>query len=544
MYFNLSTCPRIGKPHKSHNATSTALVLTASGSLGFQCNSSGCEDYKLGAFLKQMEKDHGVYDSNLWLVNLTSPDFEQPLAEEWVKNNQRTTRRTEEGEWFGYSAGIWTSQDSIRYPMQMYLKSLAGDEVEGLSKSQHKIRRQLLSRNLTGNITYLAECNPKLRIEASQFDKDPLLAGLPGGKVLDLQTGGVRLSVPEDFISKAFKVMPGRAEEAPKWLEFLRTTHPDQEIREFLQRFFGLCLTGLTRDNILVFFTDMSSADGDGFMHGNGGRGKGTMLHPFSQIMGPYYRPLPLAAISSDASSDRHDTSLANLPGARLAVLTETPAKSSKHQSATFSNEALKKLSGGDRRISYRKMRGNPGEFDPVFKPVILANKPPRLDEVEEAIVQRILVVPFTQTFRGTSNENTKLKEQLDKELPGILAWGVEGCQKYLETGLQAPPAIKAASKAYAEEADSFEAWLQEATEAREESWSVTRSMYMNWKGYCSDRGLEASDEKWFAASLREHRTVRAKAKRVGGKLRQGFEGIRLLYCDEPQDMLQGNKEE
>jgi P4 family phage/plasmid primase-like protien len=539
-YYNVSTCPRIGRPHQNHSDTSTALVLTASGSLGFQCNSTGCSEFKLAAFLDWAEKNHGEY--KFWKFDFVNPDYEQPLAWDWVKENRRVMRITREGDCYGYRNGIWSPHRGIQYSVQEYLAGHAGAGDEGLSKRQQVIRRALLSRRLASNVTSLASCNPSLEIDISAFDKDPLLAGLPGGLVLDLKTRMTRASTPEDLISKAFKVMPGRPDGCPVWLEFLKTTHPDEAIRAFLKRFLGLCLTGLTRDNLIMFFVDMAYGD-DGFnQQGNGGRGKGTTLYPFTQFMGPYYRPLPMAAISSDSSSDRHDTSLANLPGARLAVLTEIPAKSMKHQSASFSNEALKKISGGDRRISYRKMRGDPGEFDPMFKPVILANKPPRLDEVEGAIEQRLLFVPFTQTFRDTTRCNVNLKEQLDSELSSILGWAAEGCSEYLQDGLNAPANVKVASKTCIAEADNFAAWLAQDTEVDQEAWSSTRQMFAAWDMYCKIRNQDPSDEKWFVASLRERRNLIPHRQHIGSKNVSGFKGIRLLYenRDVQQDLPKG----
>jgi putative DNA primase/helicase len=177
---------------------------------------------------------------------------------------------------------------------------------------------------------------------------------------------------------------------------------------------------------------------------------------------------------------------------------------------------------------------------------VILANKPPRLDEVEGAIEQRLLFVPFTQTFRDTTRCNVKLKEQLDLELSSILGWAAEGCSEYLQDGLNAPANVKVASKTCIAEADNFGAWLEQDTKVEQGAWSSTRRMFAAWDVYCKMRNQDPSDEKWFVASLRERRSLIRHRSWVGAKNVSGFKGIRLLYegsqsqHDTQQDLPQG----
>jgi hypothetical protein len=62
---------------------------------GFHCNSTGCGDYTLNPFLEWVEKEHGEC-KNLWKFNFINPEYEQPLADEWVEKYQNVMRRTEE----------------------------------------------------------------------------------------------------------------------------------------------------------------------------------------------------------------------------------------------------------------------------------------------------------------------------------------------------------------------------------------------------------------------------------------------------------------
>src|SRR5262245_33145815 len=62
----------------------------------------------------------------------------------------------------------------------------------------------------------------------------------------------------------------------PAWTEFLERILPDPELRAFLQRWFGYCLTGLTTEHKFVF------------AWGTGANGKSTMTDTMAGILGDY----------------------------------------------------------------------------------------------------------------------------------------------------------------------------------------------------------------------------------------------------------------
>jgi hypothetical protein len=82
-------------------------------------------------------------------------------------------------------------------------------------------RLRLERANTIRGIEGLAQTDRALAAEETAFDQDPLLLGTPEGTV-ELRTGRLRPSRPEEMISRACAVVPAApGTGCPLWLEFL-----------------------------------------------------------------------------------------------------------------------------------------------------------------------------------------------------------------------------------------------------------------------------------------------------------------------------------
>jgi putative DNA primase/helicase len=95
-------------------------------------------------------------------------------------------------------------------------------------------------------------------------------------------------------------------------------------------------------------------------------------------------------------------------------------------------------------------MRQDFFEFVPQFKLVIAGNHKPGLRSVDEAIRRRFHLIPFAVTIPPEERDKD-LTEKLRAEWPGILAWMIEGCLAWQESGLNPPAAVLTATAAYLE---------------------------------------------------------------------------------------------
>lgn len=70
----------------------------------------------------------------------------------------------------------------------------------------------------------------------------------------DLQSGASHKPNPNDFITKAAACHVAPAGTAhPAWTAFLERIAPDPDLRAFLKRFCGYCLTGTTSEHKFVY---------------------------------------------------------------------------------------------------------------------------------------------------------------------------------------------------------------------------------------------------------------------------------------------------
>ena len=125
--------------------------------------------------------------------------------------------------------------------------------------------------------------------------------------------------------------------------------------------------------------------------------------------------PSPTSARSSPRNTERHPTDVAKLHGARLVVAQET------EKGRRWDETKIKTMTGGD-KMTARFMRQDFFDFMPKFKLLIVGNHKPRLDNVDEAMRRRLLLVPFTVQI-PPDERDPDLPRKLKAEWPAILRW-------------------------------------------------------------------------------------------------------------------------
>jgi putative DNA primase/helicase len=231
-------------------------------------------------------------------------------------------------------------------------------------------------------------------------------------------------------------------------------------------------------------------------------------------------------------NEDRRLNYIASLRGARLAVCNE----GSKIQ--RLDSRGIKMLTGGG-WLTGRRLGHQPINFKATHKIVVLANDNPVL-ELDDAMKQRVHVVPFTQKFRGEQREEKGLREFFaePEQLQGIFNWMLEGCLAYQTEGLRPPASVVTTTEQYFQDADLFEQFLQDRTYEGPSFFEATEILFREWSQYCELRGykdkITIGTTTSFAGTLKNKRP-QLKFGRIsvaGGRAR-GFAGIKLLQ-DQP----------
>jgi phage/plasmid-associated DNA primase len=182
----------------------------------------------------------------------------------------------------------------------------------------------------------------------------------------DLRTGIARPPDPADYITKiAGCAVAPEGTPHPVWTAFLERVAPDPELRAFLKRWCGYCLTGLTSEHKFCF------------AYGTGANGKSTFINTIREIFGDYTTVADVGTFIA-SNTERHPTDVAKLHGYRLVVAQET------EKGRRWDEAKIKTMTGGD-KMAARFMRQDFFDFVPKFKLFIVGNHKPRLDNVRRS---------------------------------------------------------------------------------------------------------------------------------------------------------------
>ena len=345
------------------------------------------------------------------------------------------------GKWLVESGGFWTVDDK-----DVLVRELAKDvghrlKVEAASEPDESRAKALFNFGLRtlnargiSDMVNLARGRPGIPIDHEALDADGWLLGVENG-VVDLRTGQLRAAKPEDLVTLRCPVVWDEGATCPRWERGMQEWFPDPEPRSYVHRGAGSALVGAQRDHVFVIH------------YGHGRNGKGTFTRAIMRVLGPYATVIHLSLLVEQKYS-HHDTIKADLFRTRLAVASETARR------VRLDEASVKNLTGAD-RITARRMREDPWEYDPTHSLWLQTNHLPEIGGRDTGIWSRIRVVKWESTFEG-KDQDQDLDATLAAEAPGILRWLVEGCLEWQEHGLSEPEAVIRETLAYRNAEDTF----------------------------------------------------------------------------------------
>ncbi len=358
----------------------------------------------------------------------------------------------------------------------------------------------------------VAASNPQVQGEVDDFDTHHLLLNCTNG-TLDLSNGELRPHREANRLTRCLPVAYDPTAQCPTWLTFLDTVMGgNRRLVAYWQRVFGYILTGYTSEQ--CFF----------LLYGNGRNGKTTLLDVALALAGHYGRQAdPETFMHKDrVNGSQASPDVARLAGVRLVCTTEIG------QGRRLNEPLTKQLTGGD-PITARFLHRDPFTFKPYFKLFMATNHKPNIRGTDEGIWRRVRLIPFEVQI---ANPDKQMAEKLKAELPGILAWAVEGTRLWLhDGGLQDPPEVLAATTAYRAEMDELADFLGECTLEGEDlrcSYAAMKQAYFRW---CEGSKLRPLKPKELERQLEQRGYRRGKgsgnvAVWLGVGLLDGGEGM------------------
>jgi putative DNA primase/helicase len=390
-------------------------------------------------------------------------------------------------------------------------KTLTGEKYKEKRKALYKDGKSLFANiSRIQSMIHSASCEQDMFVEDnSVFDQDHWLLNVHNG-VIDLKTGRLLDATPDMLISKLAGASYYYDAKCPKFMRFLKEILPDPETRDFIQMALGYTLTGNVRD--MVFF----------FTHGKGDNGKSVLMNIIQAVMGEYAVVVgtELLVKSRNDNEARHQKNL--LRGARLALANELA------RGDIWNTQRLKEITSQE-MINAREHHQAAYFFEPTHKLWIRSNPAPGAHDSDDAFWKRMIPIHFDQQIPREKQIADLDKIIIAEELPGVLAWMVEGCLEWQKRGnlkTAAPEGIKVARENYRADTDVIGQWLKDQTVEVEGKEALVKSgeAYKSFEQYCRGMNIGAMSQPQFLRELEG----RPGIERSRDTSKRGFYGFKL----------------
>jgi P4 family phage/plasmid primase-like protien len=194
------------------------------------------------------------------------------------------------------------------------------------------------------------------------------------------------------------------------WIKTLNEIlESDQKKIGILQEIFGYCLTRDTKHHKALLLLGESRS------------GKSTILQTLRNVIGaPNCSSVPLKYLSNAQYTAMLINKLVNID-------TDVSAKAEQFEAE------FKTITSGE-PVSVNQKYVAAFDFVPYCKIVMAANIFPKITDHSSAFYNRLILIPCDRVFTP-EEQNRNLLKELNKELPGILNWSIEGLKKLTARG-------------------------------------------------------------------------------------------------------------
>ena len=302
---------------------------------------------------------------------------------------------------------------------------------------------------------------------------------------------------------------------APQFMSFMKAiTIDDSQLINVHQETVGYWLTVETKAEKAVYY------------YGGGANGKSVMASIVTALVGQdNVSSVPLSEFSQTFGME-------NLIGKSLNIAAENEMGGK-----ALKTENFKAIVSGDNitiNIKYRPAIN----YRPYCRLVFLVNNLPDSSDVTEGYFRKIIIVPFPRTFKK-EERNVELKNELLKELPGILNWAIQGLKRLRSNNYQFSEckAIKETESAYYNEQNPVREFFQShvvQVDGSRTKQSDFYNMYSQWLTVqgIDDKGTKSRQVFWrYFKVILDSENIPIVKKKVKGTVY--YDGIKLIELED-----------
>ena len=412
-------------------------------------------------------------------------------------------------KWFIWNGKRWEQDDTgkiITYAIEcvrniIHDADLLPDGDRRKALIQHSLKSESNSRLKA--LLDIASGMPAITVRSEDLDQNVWLLNCQNGTI-DLRTGKLQPHDSKDFITRICSAEYNPTCAIPLWKQLMeKITGGDKEYMRYIQKALGYALTGDISEQAIFI------------LYGTGSNGKSTMLNIFAALLNGYAQ-----STSSDTFMQKKNESvnndIARLKGARFVSAIEM------EEGKRLAESLIKSMTGGDKLVT-RFLYGEFFEYVPQFKVFLAVNHKPMIRDTTKSIWRRIKLMPFTNTFTEQERDKHFASKIMASEMPGILAWAVQGCLLWQQEGIIEPDVVATANRDYNEEMDSFSHFFDECCVVRDGARVTNKMLRAKYKEWCVDNGEHELSQRPFSQKLLEHGFEKKKSSSSGGQEWYGF---------------------
>lgn len=411
--------------------------------------------------------------------------------------------------WHAWDGKRWTEDTAgaaKRAVLDVLRQALAASL--GDSDLRADVRKCETAAGVAGVLDLASALEP-FAASVEDLDADPWLLNVANG-TLDLRTMTLRDHDPSDRLTRVTRAAYDPSASSSDWDAFLARALPDEGVRGFLQRLFGMALLGKVEEHVFPIAT------------GTGANGKGTTYNAVLHALGDYGHVAESDLfMAAKSNANAASPAVFALRGKRLIVVSET------EKDRRLAVALMKNLTGGD-PITARPLYGKPVTFLPSHTPLMVTNYLPKVAGDDPAAWRRIRVVPFDVVIPPEERDG-RLGQRLELAADAILSWLIRGWSDYNDRGLDAPEAVTAATEDYQKASDAIARFLDERCLIGPEQFAALAELFFEWGKWAEDDGTEPGSKKAFVDALGKHGHVTSR----GSKGIRGFRGLGLRAEDD-----------
>lgn len=317
----------------------------------------------------------------------------------------------------------------------------------------------------------------------------------------------------DDFSTIYFDYQYDINAECPNFNKYLSSTFEgNPENIKTIQEMFGYCLTSSTKHEKIFFF------------YGEGGSGKSVLIDTLKTLVtDSNYASVPMSLL--DKSFLR-----AGLKDKILNFSTEECPRLVKDSAINW----LKAISSGD-SIEAQFKNKDTFNFKPFCKLVFAMNDLPQIENFDDALQRRFIIIPFNKKFRGNEIDLELKEGKLHNEMSGILQFAIKGLKRLAEqkdfTYSQESKNMLEEYRLESNNAEKFAYFYLSV--GGSDSYLKVNDVYKKYIDYCDENNEKYIKNTEFKKIIKRNfkLPVERRVKKINGKTEEIYEG--LGYSDD-----------